>query len=86
MLTSPEERSCLACGSDALATIRDDPPYSHAIAFYAPTGRFSPVVALLCRSCSRRFASDRDRNRFLESAFLQQLRSSLRTSAIDCAC
>lgn len=81
-----DERNCLACGKDAFASIRDAPPYSHAIAFYAPSGRFHPVVVLLCPACRGRFASDPERNRFLEAAFLQELRSSLRTAALDLAC
>jgi hypothetical protein len=85
-MDSTDERSCLACGSDAFARIRDAPPYSHAISFYAPSGRFHPVVALLCPTCHGRFASDPERNRFLENAFLLQLRGSLRTASLDLAC
>jgi hypothetical protein len=86
MNRTADERSCLACGTDAFASLREAPPYSHAIAFYAPSGRFHPVVALLCRPCHGRFASDGERNRFLEGAFLQRLRSTLRTASLDVAC
>jgi hypothetical protein len=84
-MASTDDRSCLACGSDAFASLRDAPPYSHAIAFYAPSGHFHPVVALLCPTCHGRFRSDPERNRFLESAFLQELRRSLQTAALDLA-
>lgn len=86
MHSTDDDRNCLACGRDAFAIFRDRPPYSHAIAFYAPSGRFHPVVALLCPPCSGRFGSDPERNRFLEAAFLQELRSSLRTAALDLTC
>jgi hypothetical protein len=86
MTSTADGHSCLACGKDAFASIRDAPPYSHAIAFYAPSGRFHPVVALLCPACHGRFPSDPERNRFLEGAFLQNLRSSLQTASLDLAC
>jgi hypothetical protein len=86
MTSTAHGRNCLACGKDAFDSLRDAPPYSHAIAFYAPSGHFRPVVALLCTTCHGRFASDPERNRFLESAFLQELRGSLRTPSLDLAC
>ncbi len=86
MVSTADGRNCLACGKNAFDPLREAPPYSHAIAFYAPSGHFRPVVALLCPTCHGRFPSDPERNRFLESAFLQELRSSLRTAALDLAC